>query len=106
MTARMQQLFFELQEDLDGICQKFRHPKVTLVVRAPELEDGDVVIGNDDLDLAIAAIQRLQARTPDIAPCPDCGGTGLVSGKLTEEQGYRGIVSCTVACPKCKGGKA
>ena len=68
MTPRMNQLFFDLQRDLDSVCRKFKHPKVTLVVRAPDLEDGDVVIGNDDLDAAIAAIERMKNRKPDVEP--------------------------------------
>jgi hypothetical protein len=66
----MKELFFSLQDDLDSVCRKFKHPKVTLIVRAPELPDGDVVIGNDDLDEAIGAINRLKARTPVMSPTP------------------------------------
>lgn len=64
----MNELYFALQEDLDRICSKFKNPKVTLVVRAPDLSDGDVVIGNDDLDASIAAIERLKSRDPQFKP--------------------------------------
>lgn len=71
-----------LEDDLDSVCAKFKNPKVTLVVRAPDLDDGDVVIGNDDLDAAIAAINRLKNRTPAFCAherlnedgiCRECG---------------------------------
>lgn len=60
MSAVMKRLHADLSRDLDSICARFKNPKVTLIVRAPDLEDGDVVIGNDDLDMAIAAIERLK----------------------------------------------
>lgn len=47
---------------LDQIGRFFKNPKITLVVRAPDLADGDLVMTADNLDDAIAAIQRLQAR--------------------------------------------
>lgn len=71
-TAIIRELFFDLQDDLDNICRKFKNPKVTLVVRAPDLEDGDIVIGNDDLNSAIAAIRRLKDRTPTFDPSGNC----------------------------------
>ncbi len=69
-TPVMQELFFALQDDLDRICRRFKSPKVTLIVRAPELEDGDVLIGNDDFDEAVAAINRLKAREAQFTPKP------------------------------------
>ena len=66
--AERDRLFFDLQDDLDRICKRFKNPKITLVVRAPQLEDGDLVIGNDDLTSAIGAIRRLQERAPDYVP--------------------------------------
>lgn len=70
MTHKMENLFFALQDDLDRICRRFKNPKVTLVVRAPDLDDGDVVIGNDDLDATIAAIVRMKDRVPVAEPKP------------------------------------
>ena len=90
----MSELFFSLQDDLDSVCDKFKNPKVTLIVRAPDLPDGDVVIGNDDLDAAIAAINRLKARTPTVSPTSDSnapsvdGLAGVVSpGRAHAEEG-------------------
>jgi hypothetical protein len=50
--------------DLDTIAQRFKRPevlKLTLVIRNPEVADGDVVLTNDDYDSAIAAIQKAQS---------------------------------------------
>ncbi len=51
-----------LSNDLDRIRRHFKTAvKVTLVVRQPEIPgDSGIVIGNDDLDEAIAEIRRLQ----------------------------------------------
>ena len=38
--------------------------KITLIVRNPDVPDGDVILGNDNLDDAIAAINNLKAREP------------------------------------------
>lgn len=65
----LSQLFFNLQDDLDRIGRRFKgSPKLTLVVRNPVFGDADVVIGNDDLDLAIAAIQASRTKEPDFKP--------------------------------------
>jgi len=63
-TDKIREVLFALQDDLDSVCRKFKNPKVTLVVRSTELIDGDVIIGNDDLDLAIKAINNLKDRKP------------------------------------------
>ena len=64
----MRRLQDDLSDDLDRIMKRFKNPKVTLIVRAPDLPDGDVVIGNDNLDEAIAAVQRLKDREPTFKP--------------------------------------
>ena len=46
----------------DEIAKMFKDPRVTIVVRAPSLPDGDVVVTDDDLDAAIKAIERLKFR--------------------------------------------
>jgi hypothetical protein len=47
-------------------------PKITIVIRTPWLEaqgkDGDVLISDDNCDLAIAAINRLRNREPVAEP--------------------------------------
>jgi hypothetical protein len=67
-SPKMRRLQDELSDHLDRIIRMFKNPKVTLIVRAPDLPDGDVVIGNDDLDAAIVAIQRLKDREPLFKP--------------------------------------
>lgn len=48
---------------LATIAQMFNPPvHLTLVVRSPELPDGDMVLTDDDLDLAIGAIENLKLR--------------------------------------------
>lgn len=54
-----------LQQRLNQIGEEFLQPKITLVVRAPQLDDGDLVMTNDDPAKAIAAIERLVARGAD-----------------------------------------
>jgi hypothetical protein len=45
-----------------------QRPKVTIVIRMPWItdagKDGDVILTDDDFDLAIAAINRLRDRQP------------------------------------------
>lgn len=36
--------------------------RVTVVIRTPWLEDGGVLVSNDDFDAAVAEIQRLRVR--------------------------------------------
>jgi hypothetical protein len=76
ITANIRELFVSLQGDLDRVCRKFEHPKVTLVVRAPELEDGDVVISNDDPDAVIVAITRHKNRGPVAESKPEADPKG------------------------------
>jgi hypothetical protein len=59
----------EVAEHLEEICKLFKQrPKITIVIRTPWIEaegkDGDVVLTDDDFDLAIAAINRLRDRLP------------------------------------------
>ena len=89
--AVMRDLFFALQDDLDSVARKFKNPKMTLVVRAPDLPDGDVVIGNDDLDAAIGAINRLKNRNPSFQPAastePKPERAGLADSSTESETG-------------------
>jgi hypothetical protein len=64
-VAELQEM---LSRHLDEIQTYFKNPKVTLVVRNPDLNDGDVVIGDDDLELVVGAITRLKDRVPAFAP--------------------------------------
>jgi hypothetical protein len=47
---------------LGEVADLFRAPRVTLVVRSPQLPGGALVLTDDDLDLAVEAIRRLAAR--------------------------------------------
>lgn len=58
LTRRLNDLLFEIES-----CFK-SGAKVTLIVRNPCVDDGDVVMGNDDYDLAIGAINKMRNRTP------------------------------------------
>lgn len=61
----------DLSADLDRIARRFKDPKITLVVRAPELKDGDVVLTNDNLESAIEAIRRLEAKAAHVIETTD-----------------------------------
>lgn len=53
---------------LDAIAGHFKNPKVTLVVRSPDLDDGDLIMTADNLADVIAAVDRLRMRQPGAAP--------------------------------------
>lgn len=60
-----------LGEHLADIAEVLPHTyKLTLVARytGAELADADVVIGDDDLTAAVAAIERLACRQPHNSP--------------------------------------
>ena len=58
----------EISDHLDAIKALFKNPKLTIVVRNPDLRDGDVIVTNDDLDLVIQAIEKNKARPPLFEP--------------------------------------
>ncbi len=62
MSAKLEQLHEALCDHLEAIARHFKPgAKLTLVVRAtPGNPESDVVIGDDDHDEAVAAIQRRQ----------------------------------------------
>lgn len=63
MSDKLQRIHADISESLNEIAALFdpKHtPMITLIVRTPWLEDGDVLMGNDDYDKAIAAINRLR----------------------------------------------
>ena len=54
-----------MSDHMDGILRLFKSgAKITVIVRNPEHGDADVILGNDDLDDAIAAINHLKAKEP------------------------------------------
>jgi hypothetical protein len=52
----------EVSRHLERIAGYFTSPKITLIVRAPQLEDGDLILTDDNLDEAIAAILKLKGQ--------------------------------------------
>ena len=67
MRNKLQQLQLDISEHLNQIAALFKEDaklKLTLIIRTPELEDGGVLISNDDFDAAIAEINRLKAKEP------------------------------------------
>jgi hypothetical protein len=51
-------LYDTITPHLAAIAGLFKNPKVTLVVRAPDLSDGDVVLTDDDLKSVIASLEK------------------------------------------------
>lgn len=55
----------EMSNHMDAMLRLFKPgAKITVVVRNPGFGDADVVIGNDDLDESIGAIERMKKREP------------------------------------------
>lgn len=46
-----------VKHHLAEIAKLFDRPKLTLVIRSNAI-DGDIIVGNDDFDLAVAAIMQ------------------------------------------------
>lgn len=62
---KLTRLHYSISDHLVAIEKFFNQPtKITLVIRTPELEDGGVLIMNDEPELAIAEINRLSKRAP------------------------------------------
>jgi hypothetical protein len=60
---KLQKLHADISILLEEIDAMFtQSPKITIVIRTPWLENGGVLLSNDDYDQAIAEIQRLHAR--------------------------------------------
>ena len=62
-TEVMHELRDDLSAHLDEMAQLFvSEPKITLIIRNPSLEDGDVVLtSDDDLEAAIQSVRRFRA---------------------------------------------
>ena len=61
-------LYEQIAPHLEAIERLFKSPVLTLVVRAPQLPDGDLVMTQDEPAKIIASVQKLMARTPALAP--------------------------------------
>jgi len=62
MPADLSDVQAEVAYHLDRIGRLFKAPKLTIVIRSPQLEDGDIILTDDDLPQVVAAIERLRAR--------------------------------------------
>jgi hypothetical protein len=56
------QLHEKIEPHLKAISKLFKNPKITLLVRAPDAEDGDLILTADDPDCVIAALKRTWGR--------------------------------------------
>lgn len=79
MADIVEQLFYALHDDLERIARRFKPgAKLTLVVRQPNVPgDAGVVIGDDDIELAIAELRRRQET--------ERGGPGRTFGPPIDE---------------------
>jgi hypothetical protein len=69
MSDKLRDLNDSMAYHMDAILALFKPgAKITVVVRNPMLPDGDVVIGNNDLDDTIETINRMKARKPQFSP--------------------------------------
>ena len=62
---KLKHLHADISEKLNEINRLFtQDTKMTLIIRTPWLEDGGVLMGNDDFEEAIVELNRLRAREP------------------------------------------
>lgn len=59
-------LYDQLMPHIEAIERLFKFPRVTLLVRAPNLPDGDLLLTQDDGDTICEAIRRQMAKAPAI----------------------------------------
>jgi hypothetical protein len=64
MPRTLREVQVEIGLHLEQISRLFKNPKITLVVRSPQLNDGDVILTDDNLESVVAAIRNLQGRMP------------------------------------------
>lgn len=62
--AQIRRIYDTIAPMLDEIRPLFRKPKLTLIIRAPDLADGDIVLTDDDDVEAICASVR-KTRIPE-----------------------------------------
>lgn len=63
LRARVADRLVDMESMFDSRC------KLTFLMRAPHLPDGDLVVTSDDVALAIAALQRLSGY--EVVKSPD-----------------------------------
>lgn len=59
------QLHFDLDRDMKRIAKRFKNCRLTLIVRNPDFEDGDVFLTDDDTETAFASVRKLQGKQSD-----------------------------------------
>lgn len=65
MANELVKLHARISQKLNEIDSMFSEsPKITIVIRTPWLEDGGVLLSNDDFDAAVKEIDRLRYRAP------------------------------------------
>jgi hypothetical protein len=63
--SRVEEVADQVAHHLDQIHRLFKNGvKSTLVLRTPGLPERDFMLGNDDIDEAIKALERAKARQP------------------------------------------
>jgi len=69
MSKKLAQLHEAIAEQLEIVRLLFKgEAKITIIVRNPDVEDGDVILSDDDFESAIAAIRHLQAKPTHVFP--------------------------------------
>ncbi len=61
-AQRQKAAYQNISQHLNAIAEYFKEPKLTLIVRAPNLADGDLVLTNDSLDDVLASITKMKDR--------------------------------------------
>lgn len=59
-------LYDQLMPHIEAIERLFKFPRVTLLVRAPNLPDGDLLLTQDDEATICDAVRRQMAKAPAI----------------------------------------
>lgn len=53
------QLNVDIDRDMKRIAKRFKNPRLTLIVRNPDVANGDVIKSDDDVNEAVQALHRL-----------------------------------------------
>jgi hypothetical protein len=66
---KLRKLRADIAEHLEEIAALFtQRPKITIVIRTGWLNDGDVVLTDDEADLAIEALRKLEKNPGHVFP--------------------------------------
>lgn len=62
-TAALSRAHSEVADHCGEVAKLFKPgAKVTILIRNPHIEDGDMVVSDDSMDLAISALARLKEK--------------------------------------------